>query len=515
MSNKELFYEICLRHNINAALFTQPRNQSIEIGFLGEFSSGKSSLINSIIGQDFLITGLGASSKNIVKISFDKELNEACCKEIKTNDIKELSKDEFMLAQSSAKATLALSLPIDNAKEQISQMSFVDMPGTASLDELDTSTTLGYLPMLDAIVFVQDINIGSLSESALNLILKIQDLAPELLSRLIVVLSKADTKMPQNAKSIKEHVKAQLEPYGLGTRVVLSSTSSENKELLEMINQVAQDKDELLAKRENKLLLVEFKLLFEDLKQRLDTLSYSNIKLDEQISITQEKIDKLQQDIAQQDGKLVKFIENLQSKLEAELIQNSNLLKNKQLDDFALIIQNVVDGEVREYFMNFDIDGFKIDAQFFEKNLQNHIAGFSKSFIDILPAILIGIEKIPHPIVQNPISKAAINALKFISGSCRDFVCDIIDDLTDYPQKASEIARDVASRVRLYVKKIAKDEIFAPLYLELERELDVLKDTQEIKAKHLDSLLDKKESLKADIAIVKGVVADLEIQNEC
>lgn len=86
--------EICQKFDIDGVneRFQKSLEDKIEIGFLGEFSSGKSSLINSLLGRDLLSINSLPTTKTVVEINFSNK-DEFFKKDGDT--ISEISEDEF------------------------------------------------------------------------------------------------------------------------------------------------------------------------------------------------------------------------------------------------------------------------------------------------------------------------------------------------------------------------------------------------------------------------------------
>ena len=62
--------EICDKYGIDGVYerFASSCEDKIEVGFLGEFSSGKSSLLNSLLGQDLLATASKPTTKTVLRL---------------------------------------------------------------------------------------------------------------------------------------------------------------------------------------------------------------------------------------------------------------------------------------------------------------------------------------------------------------------------------------------------------------------------------------------------------------
>ena len=93
--------EICDKYDIDGVYerFASSCDEKIEVGFLGEFSSGKSSLLNSILEQDLLVTASKPTTKTAVSVGFGEE--EKLFKTKDGYDV-EIDRDEFTALQTAS-----------------------------------------------------------------------------------------------------------------------------------------------------------------------------------------------------------------------------------------------------------------------------------------------------------------------------------------------------------------------------------------------------------------------------
>ena len=186
---------------------------SISIGFIGEFSSGKTSLINSMLGLA-LPTSIKPTTKSIclIKPTTDLEKNQFF---IEDNGIeKPVDRFEFEQILKGDKYGVA-TIKVKPSKVLPSGCIFVDTPGVSSIDESankeakEVELTYGYLSLVDAAILCININEGTINK-------KVQDFLcrPELKpihNHLIVALTFSDQKSENERKIVKENIINQLE----------------------------------------------------------------------------------------------------------------------------------------------------------------------------------------------------------------------------------------------------------------------------------------------------------------
>ena len=146
-------------------------NLDLKIGVLGEFSSGKSTLINALINQKVLPAMDKPTSKSIIELIAKDNLNDLKFYEIKDGekiDISSIRFSEIALNESSSTATVYVP---SNSFFQDGYI-IIDTPGISSLDESDKDITYGYLPFLDCAIICNHIQKGSLTQSIIEFIIK-------------------------------------------------------------------------------------------------------------------------------------------------------------------------------------------------------------------------------------------------------------------------------------------------------------------------------------------------------
>ena len=205
---REMIIDLSEKHSafdIHEAAIKQNAMPSVSIGFLGEFSSGKSTLINALIGRKLLPAMKNPTSKSIVYVEPHEELDSVFYYRFdQGKDRIPISATEFAdIALGKIEGEAIITIPARDIL--IPGIRLVDTPGIESLNDTDTDITFGCLPFLDGAVICQDINNGTLTDSALKFLQR-SDINP-LLDRVIVTLTYGDTKPSQNAREkIRKHV---------------------------------------------------------------------------------------------------------------------------------------------------------------------------------------------------------------------------------------------------------------------------------------------------------------------
>lgn len=150
------------------SFFEQLQHKSTEpmqIAIIGQFSSGKSTFLNALLGQDILPTGITPITSKVCKICYGEDY----ILEILYKDGKKILQNvEFLhkLTRENSKNIdfFCLYAPILLLKE----INFLDTPGFNSQNDDDTHATLKVLENVDGIIWLTLIdNAGKNSEKAL------------------------------------------------------------------------------------------------------------------------------------------------------------------------------------------------------------------------------------------------------------------------------------------------------------------------------------------------------------
>lgn len=212
MPNLETAPEIFTRHQFheltNRLAGLEADRKSLVVGVLGEFSAGKSTLINAMLGRNLLPAMEKPTTARITEIVPEAGL-EGLGYYLKDEHgglkpISVLDFDDTLL--SSGKEVAVVKAPANDLL--LDGYCIVDTPGLASLEETHTDITFGYLPILDGAIVCQDINKGGLTAS-LRAFLSKREVRP-FLSRIVFVLTRADTKQSTSAKAIRQGFVAEL-----------------------------------------------------------------------------------------------------------------------------------------------------------------------------------------------------------------------------------------------------------------------------------------------------------------
>ena len=188
------------------------------IAFVGEFSAGKTSIVNRILSQDNPnIPKLSVSTKattaiptyiaggNAVSYSFIS--GDGQRKEILEDTFKKVSKE--ILDQVKGVSSLIKYFVMTYQNKNLNGISILDTPGFSSNDNEDRERTIDVINECDALFWVFDVNAGTINRSSISVIKE------KLNKPLYIVINKVDTKPESEIRKVEQLIKSTLAEAGL------------------------------------------------------------------------------------------------------------------------------------------------------------------------------------------------------------------------------------------------------------------------------------------------------------
>ena len=164
---KEVVRDIAERQHVQSALdkLTEiEQTPTIKIGFIGEFSSGKTSLINSILGTT-LPVDINPTTKSICLIEPLPGASTPKYFEIKNGERHSISFLDFEAIVGGERNGVA-GITVSPCEVLPEGCIFVDTPGIDAPSGTEGEQTFLYLSSLDAAVFCINIDDGSITKKA-------------------------------------------------------------------------------------------------------------------------------------------------------------------------------------------------------------------------------------------------------------------------------------------------------------------------------------------------------------
>lgn len=213
-----------------------------KIAFVGEFSAGKTSIVNRILSQDnpnatLLPVSMKATTAIPTYIASGKKANYSFVapdntqKSLPESTFKSVSKE--VLGNVKGISSLIKYFVMNYKSPSLEHLSILDTPGFNSNDPEDAQRTIDVINECDALFWVLDVNAGTINRSSAQLI-------KEKLSKpLYIVINKVDTKAESEVAKVRELVRKTLKEEGIEVADFLSfSTDIPVTVIFDAINKV-------------------------------------------------------------------------------------------------------------------------------------------------------------------------------------------------------------------------------------------------------------------------------------
>lgn len=318
-------------------LRSKQENANLILPLVGEFSSGKTTLINSLTDSKKLETATKPTTATIYEVHFGCE---SCHAKVVTengdiqdvNDIAELKNDVLADAE--------VVTVFDTSSRVPATTILVDTPGLSSPDIKHRQTLVNFLPKADGIMLVTDIN-QQITRSLTDFIETMK------LSKrpIYLILTKSDTKSAADIESAKKYISENCQ-IPLKRLAVVSAATNNLDELYALLDSIQKDKKEIIKQVD----ALRIKNITNSLIKHVETLmdaSNSDKDLEEAIRRSQYELDKISRNIDRLVDSMSDDIEekerNVSRKFEDTVFAKLNTLvtgKSNNFDGEAMSIIN-------------------------------------------------------------------------------------------------------------------------------------------------------------------------------
>ncbi len=306
------------------------KDSELIIPLVGEFSSGKTSLINALTDSKQLETATKPTTATIYEIHFGCDHCHATAinedgTETEFADIVELKNEKL----ASAKVVMVY----DTSNRVPSSTVFVDTPGLSSPNPKHKQTLVDFLPYADAIMLAIDVN-QQVTRSLTDFISTMK------LSRkpIYLVLTKCDTKSDLEVAKAKQYIKDNTQ-IAIEDMVSVSANNGNLDELYKLLDSIQGKKNEIIAASDNQ----RVKRISQQLIKRIDgliTASTDDKKLSDAIDEQEYELEKIksgikrliestESDIEDTERELTRtFEDSMQNRLNELVVRNSANFNN-------------------------------------------------------------------------------------------------------------------------------------------------------------------------------------------
>lgn len=217
------------------------------IAFVGEFSAGKTSIVNRILSQDDSdVPQLPVSTKATTAIPtyISGSVGTTCQFVTRDNLLKNISADTFrkvnkeVLDQMQGVSSLIKYFVMKYKNPYLEKLSILDTPGFNSNDPEDAERTIKVINECDALFWVFDINNGEVNRSSLAL------MKEHLKKPLYIIINKIDTKSEREIKTVERHIQDTISAAGVPIKGVLRfSQKAPLTDMMNLVNSIPRASD--------------------------------------------------------------------------------------------------------------------------------------------------------------------------------------------------------------------------------------------------------------------------------
>ncbi|GAA8665182.1 dynamin-like GTPase family protein [Helicobacter pylori] len=248
------------------------------IPVVGNFSAGKSTLLNRFLGSSVLPTGITPETSLATELHYStNERIEAFSNNDEKTESFELNERSFEVIKENAAKYSYLKVYLDNeALKNSDLLVFVDMPGFDSPISSHTHAILEYLERDVHFVILASVEEGSLTK---RMVRELKNLL-EFDKGISFILSKTNLRTPSQVEEVSHYIEEQLQDHlDLTTHLIYSN--KDNNALLEVADKI--DAEKLFSALYLKRLKFLNSRLQNSLKSVIKNFDYSKEKALEEI----------------------------------------------------------------------------------------------------------------------------------------------------------------------------------------------------------------------------------------
>ena len=302
---------------------TQNPSAQLILPLIGEFSAGKTSLINALTDSKVLETASLPTTATLYQIIFGAPENKAVALSAEGEEV-ELQLDALKNDELKKYPTVTL---FDTSTKVPKDIIFVDTPGLSSPDPRHREVLTSILPRVDAILLTVDAN-QAVTRSLVEFV-KSMRLAEK---PIYLILNKIDTKSPSELQDLKRGIARDVD-LPIDSLVCASAYANNISELQQLLSKIQAEKTQIIAKVDalrTKELISELRSFIAEILRS----SSSPKELKEAVRAQERELERLQSNIRllmeRVKEKLSDKVDETQSTLRTQLWSSLNGILSKK-----------------------------------------------------------------------------------------------------------------------------------------------------------------------------------------
>lgn len=315
---------------------TQNPSAQLILPLIGEFSAGKTSLINALTDSKVLEIASRPTTATLYQIFFGAPENKAVALTAEGEEV-ELQLDALKNDELLKYPTVNL---FDTSTKVPKDIIFVDTPGLSSPDPKHREVLISILPRVDAILLTVDAN-QPITRSLLAFVKEMR-LAEK---PIYLILNKTDTKSTGELQDLKAGIARDID-LPIDSIVCSSASTGGVSELQQLLSKIQAEKTQIIAKVDalrTKELIGELRSFIAEILRS----SSSPKELKEAVRAQERELERLQSNIRQLmervEEKLSDKVDETQSTLRTQLWSSLNGILSKK----GISYNQEIDAEVK------------------------------------------------------------------------------------------------------------------------------------------------------------------------
>lgn len=258
-------------------------NVKIVLPLIGEFSAGKTTLINALTDNKQLETALRPTTSTIYEVHFGCE---KCYAEVITSNGEIIVVDNISELKNDNIRDAVVVNVYDTSNRIPSTAILVDTPGLSSDDIKHRQALVNFMPHADGIILVVDIN-NQLTRSLTEFVKTM-----ELTKRPVyLVLTRCYSKSAKDIENTIRYIKENTE-FDIKEIVCVSSKEDDMQEFYDLMEQIQKDKNEIIRQVDEIRQKNIINSLLQEIK-RLQSITATDEGLDNAINNQEKDLKKI------------------------------------------------------------------------------------------------------------------------------------------------------------------------------------------------------------------------------